>query len=214
MFIKWKKRYSKRTGNPIFDAVLAQSKRVKGIPKSISVAHLASYHEDFKKDLYHQNMFWKKVTAKLDELALSDNLRASVEDTIKKKVDRPSVSDIKAYTKISNKKALIKILDPLNFDPAKDRMKIFYEDTATLNRLSVRQIKRQVKRSKDASDRVIQAWKDKRISAAHVDHLCRLPKYTQDRLIEEASRETAEDTGFRVEVILERRAKIRAEKDE
>ena len=102
MFVRWKRRNTnpKRTrGWPglaehSLYAVLVRSDRVDGKPRQRVVRYLAHIGEQYTGATAHQQYFWERVDAQLDDLGLDDAIRQSVTSSLIEVVPRPSSQEL------------------------------------------------------------------------------------------------------------------------
>lgn len=90
MFVRWQSRRRKRYGgSPLLTAVLVESRRVNGRPRQRTVGYLAGIRERFVgKNAWQHEKFWKRVDARLNELGLDAETRASIETKIAARIER------------------------------------------------------------------------------------------------------------------------------
>ncbi len=90
MYVRWQLRPRKRRGgSPLLVAVLVESRRVDGRPRQRTVRYLGGIIEKFiGKNARHHERFWRKVDARLDELALDPVTRANIEASVAARVPR------------------------------------------------------------------------------------------------------------------------------
>jgi hypothetical protein len=95
MYVRWKKRYLKRTAS--LDAVLLTSVRQKGQAKQIFIAYLGSIRENRLHFIPCRISFWEKVDFIMDGLLLKTADKESIKQTLSGKVPRPSTEEIEAH---------------------------------------------------------------------------------------------------------------------
>jgi hypothetical protein len=102
MFIRWQVHksaaqiYYKRR-EVSFRAVLAETKRVNGVPRQRHIAYLGSITEEYTQVLAQRCYFWDKVTTKLKALSwrIPPATMPKLEAALAVKVPRPSKKEYK-----------------------------------------------------------------------------------------------------------------------
>ncbi len=89
MYVRWQLRPRKRRGgSPLLVAVLVECHRVDGAPRQRTVAYLAGIREGFiGKSMKQHERYWNRVDARLNELGLDAETRASIETKIAARIE-------------------------------------------------------------------------------------------------------------------------------
>ena len=96
MFVRWKRRMLRGERSPsyVLYAVLVESQRVNGAPRQRVVRHLAHIKEMYLDATAHREWFWQRVDWHLDDLAISPDDRARIEEKLSTTVARPTAEEL------------------------------------------------------------------------------------------------------------------------
>ena len=95
MYVRWKRRPLRRSGDTAWDAVLVQSVRIAGQPRQQRVGYLASIRAHYHTAPAHRAWFWTRVVQRLETLGLDARTRHAVERQLQQVVPRPSDAELR-----------------------------------------------------------------------------------------------------------------------